>query len=186
MVYPTETLYALGCLATVKKSVRRLNRIKKRPKDNLFPVIVGSVQQARRFFFFSPSELRAAKLFWPGPLSLVLRVKSSSLRNAIGADRIAVRISKNQIASKLARESRAPIVSTSANLSGQYGCFTLRCVKRYFGASSPKPDFFLNGGRLQESLPSTLLIFEKRKWRVLREGKIPSALLQKKLGGEGG
>lgn len=148
IVFPTETLYGLGAIATDAEAVKKIYKIKKRPQEKLLPVIVGSMEQAKEYFAFSPKELKLAKKFWPGPLSIVIKTKSKKLIKALDNDMLAVRFSADPLAGKLALLSGAPIISTSANISGKPGCFTLAAVKRQFAHHEEQPDLFLEGGGL--------------------------------------
>jgi L-threonylcarbamoyladenylate synthase len=175
VVFPTETLYGLGAMSTDSEAVKKIYLIKKRPQEKLLPVIVGSMGQAKKFFVLSRNDLKLAGIFWPGPLSLVLKTRSKRLIKALGNDLLAVRFSADPFAAKLAELCGAPIISTSANMSGKPGCFTVAAVKRQFARSkgSEQPDLFLDGGTLKKSPPSTIVRVEKNKLSLIREGKIP-------------
>ncbi len=185
VVFPTETLYGLAAMATNKKAVGKVYAIKRRPREKLLPVIVGSFAQAQKYFIFSRVELAFARRFWPGPLTLVLKTRSKKLEAAVGGDRVAVRYSANTVAARLAIYAGVPITATSANISGKPGCFTIASVKRQFGrvvggrssAARVDPDLFLNGGTLKRSLPSTIVRVLQGRIIVLREGKVPARRL---------
>lgn len=173
VVFPTETLYGLAAMATNKKAVGKIYTIKGRNKEKFLPVIVGGMAQAEKYFIFDRTERTLAEKFWPGPLSLILRTRSKKIATAMGGGRIAVRWSANRIAAALANGCDVPITATSANLSGKPGCFTVAAVKRQFaGAHLASPVFFMNGGALKKSLPSTIVRIERGHIVVLREGKI--------------
>jgi L-threonylcarbamoyladenylate synthase len=181
VVFPTETLYGLAAMATNKAAVRKVYAIKRRARKKLLPVIVGSFAQAQRYFIFSRVELALARRFWPGSLTLVLNTRSKKLAAAVGGDRVAVRWSANAIAARLAICVGAPITSTSANISGKPGCFTIASVKRQFGRALGNracPDLFLNGDTLKHSLPSTIVRVRRGRIVVLREGKISTKELK--------
>jgi L-threonylcarbamoyladenylate synthase len=177
VVFPTETLYGLAALSTNKKAVKKVYSIKQRPQEKLLPVIVGSMEQAKKYFIFNSNDLKLAQAFWPGPLSLVLKTRSKKIAAALGSNILAVRYPDNSIAASLAELSGAPITSTSANSSGQPGCFTIAVVKEQFaginGGKSTQPDFYLNGGPLKRSLPSTIVRTKKNAIEVIRAGKTP-------------
>ena len=177
VVFPTETLYGLAVMATNKKAVEKVYAIKCRPREKLLPVIVGSFAQAQKYFIFSRVELALARRFWPGPLTLVLKTRSKKLAVAVGGNYVAVRWSANTIAARLAICAGAPITSTSANISGKPGCFTIASVKRQLGARVD-PDLFLNDGTLKRSLPSTIVRVRRGRISVLREGKISTKELK--------
>jgi L-threonylcarbamoyladenylate synthase len=175
IVFPTETLYALGAVATKNKAVKKVYSIKKRPQERLLPVIVGSMEQAKEYFILSGKNLALAKKFWPGPLSIILESRSQKLMKSLGSRFLAVRYPASTIASSLAISSGAPIVSTSANISGMPGCVSIAAIKKQFAAypASPRPDLFMDAGLLKRSLPSTIVQIRKGQLVFIREGKIP-------------
>jgi L-threonylcarbamoyladenylate synthase len=175
VVFPTETLYGLAAMATNSAAVRKVYAIKCRSREKLLPVIVGSFSQAKKYFIFSRAELALAKKFWPGPLSLVLATRSRALAAAVGSDRVAVRYSASTVAARLALLAGAPITATSANVSGKPGCFTVLSAKRQLGHVSGRhasPDMFLDGGKLKQSLPSTIIRVKRNCIITIRDGAV--------------
>ncbi len=181
IVYPTETLYGLGALATDRKAVTKISRVKRRPGKKVLPIIVGNLSQAKKHFMFSKTDLRLAKHFWPGPLSLILKIKSPEIKRALKSKDAVVRFSSGVVASEIALLSGAPIVSTSANISGHSGCFTVSAVKRQFANSAAKPDLYVDGGRLRRSPPSTIIRTQNSKITAIREGKVKIKTLEEFL-----
>jgi len=120
VIYPTETFYALGCLATIHSAVERIFAVKGRPADKPLPLIVSDWDMCGRFLRMRPEEEELARKFWPGPLSIVLDVDPSV--SPLARDRrghSAVRMTPHVIAAELCRGAGAPLVSSSANRSGQ-------------------------------------------------------------------
>ena len=119
VVYPTETFYALGCLATVHAAVERIVSVKGRPADKPLPLIVSDWEMVARFVRLRDEEVALVRKFWPGPLSVVARVDptvSPLARDRAGFS--AVRMTPHVIAAELCREAGGPLVSSSANRSG--------------------------------------------------------------------
>jgi len=183
IVYPTESLYGLGALATDREAVKKIFKIKQRPLGKMLPVIVGSLNQAQRYFVLSKTDLKLARRFWPGPLSLVLKTKSKKIERALNSKYVdvAVRLSASRFASAVAKRAGAPIVSTSANISGKPGCFTVSAAKKQFTHTTIKPDLYIDGGRLKKSPPSTVIRIRGSKIITFREGKIKIKTLEKFL-----
>jgi L-threonylcarbamoyladenylate synthase len=121
VIYPTETLYALGCDATSEKACDRVAEVKGRSEERPLPLIIGGLDMldlvtAEK----SRSLLDLAEAFWPGPLSIL--VKALPELPAWLSDEegyTSVRWSGHPFASELSRRFRKPIVATSANLSGK-------------------------------------------------------------------
>ena len=120
VVYPTETFYALGCLATLHASVERVTAAKGRPDGKPLPIIVSGWDMAARYLRLSGAALELAHAFWPGSLSIVVPVDvsvSPLARDRHG--RSAVRMSPHPVAARLCLEAGAPLISSSANISGR-------------------------------------------------------------------
>jgi len=174
VIYPTETFYALGCLATMHGAVEGVVRAKGRPGDKPLPLIVSDWDMVRRFVRLRGTELVLARQFWPGPLSIVADVDASISPLACDrACRSAVRMSPHPVASALCRLAGAPLVSSSANLSGQPAvCRPDELdpeLLRLSGALVLDAQPWPGGG-----LPSTLVeVLGDGRVRVLRAGAVP-------------
>jgi L-threonylcarbamoyladenylate synthase len=120
VIYPTETFYALGCMATIHPAVERIFAVKGRPTGKPLPLIVSDWEMCERFLRMRPEEEELARKFWPGSLSIVVEVDpdvSPLARDEYG--RSAVRMTPHLVAAELCRGAGAPLVSSSANRSGQ-------------------------------------------------------------------
>lgn len=179
-VYPTETFYALGCLATMHASVERVVAVKGRPAGKPLPVIVADWDMAGSFLLLEGVALDLAHRFWPGPLSIVTRTSAALSPFARdGQGRSAVRMSPHPVATRLCREAGAPLVSSSANLSGRSPvCLPADldpALLRSSGAVVVDAEPWPAGG-----LPSTLVeVVDDRAVRVLRAGAIPAEEIAK-------
>ncbi len=124
VAYPTETFYGLGCLADNTEAVERIFRIKGREEDKPLPLIVADEEMAFEVARTGGTGAAAlapdlAKVFWPGPLTLVLRAGRDFPKGVAPQGKIALRVSSHPTAQALARNLDNPLVSTSANTSGQ-------------------------------------------------------------------
>lgn len=180
VIYPTDTLYAIGCCALDGGAVKGLRAAKGREADKPLPVIVADVAQARSLAAHWPEEAeRLADAFWPGPLSVVVPAASSLPSELLaGAAGVAVRVPASEVARALARLA-GPLVATSANLAGEAPCVTMDLALRAF----PLAALAFDAGPL-DGAPSTIvdLTDPARVFRILREGRIDRALIDAKLG----
>jgi L-threonylcarbamoyladenylate synthase len=80
VTYPTESFYALGTDATNEHAVKKIFRLKGRGKKPI-ALVASDFKQVRKFFHISPAELKLAKKYWPGPLTLLLRPKAFTTPN---------------------------------------------------------------------------------------------------------
>ncbi|WP_052813244.1 L-threonylcarbamoyladenylate synthase [Desulfonatronum thioautotrophicum] len=121
VVYPTETLYALGVDILRPDSVEQVVRLKGRPQDKPLPVLIGALDQLSMVTDHQSADLyRLTRNFWPGPLSILVPARpglSSLLQDQQGF--IAVRWTPHPTAQFLAVQGGAPLTATSANTSGR-------------------------------------------------------------------
>ena len=107
---------------------------------------------------------------WPGPLSLILRAAPIVPVRVRGAgSTVALRCPKDTLCQRLLERIGGPVVSSSANLSGQPPAETADEVVRIFGNQL---DLVLDGGPRQNRLPSTLVDVSDEKPRLLRRGAL--------------
>lgn len=165
VVYPTDTLYALGCNALNEKAILRVYEVKKRPLSNPLPIAVASLEMMKRYAYVDERAEKLAKKFLPGALTLVLK-KKETLPKVLtsGLDKVAIRIPAHKLALKLIEFLDFPLVTTSANISGKAPPASVEEVKI-------KADYIINGGKL-EGTPSTIVDLTSAKPRILRRGKI--------------
>jgi L-threonylcarbamoyladenylate synthase len=153
IIYPTDTLYAVGCLAFDEEAVGRLRVAKGRDRDKALPVIASNLVQTRSLASCWPESAdRLAAAFWPGPLTLVLEARPSlPVALLSGLSTVAVRVPDSQTARVLAGEA-GPLVSTSANMAGEPPLATVDLALLAF----PSVDVVLDMGPLEGS-PSTIV-----------------------------
>ena len=177
VAYPTETFYGLGVRFDNEDALRRLYELKKRPEEKPMPLIIGS-RELLSLIALSPNEsaLELMDKFWPGSLTLLLNAKKDlSPYLTANSGKIAVRIPGESAALYLVREVGFPITATSANPSGMPPAEDADTVIRYFGKGI---DMVIDGGRTAGGLPSTIADVTEKKIKIVREGAIPSRLLE--------
>lgn len=169
VVYPTETVYGLGCLPSDPDATRRVCEVKQRATKPL-PLICSDIEIARKVVHFNPAAEILADRFWPGPLTLVLPSKISySIWVTHGRKSLGIRIPGYRIARELARKSGGVLVSTSANVSGEQSPFSAKEAEIQIGK---KVDLILDGGPSPGQLPSTVLDLTGEELWILRSGPI--------------
>jgi len=123
IIYPTETFWGLGGLGSSPEVVQRIRVLKKRPMHKPFPLIAGSLDQALDFVFLDRPDMELARNFWPGSLSILARASellAPGVRNGLGL--VSIRVPPHAEAAGLCLAAGAPIIATSANVSGQSPC----------------------------------------------------------------
>ena len=121
IAYPTEAVFGLGCDPFNETAVKKLFHVKQRPYEKGVILIAASQEQIKDLVKLDdePWQERVEST-WPGPFTWVLPVKKP-LPDWItgGRDTVAVRVSDHPVVQKLCLAFGGPIVSTSANISGQ-------------------------------------------------------------------
>jgi L-threonylcarbamoyladenylate synthase len=178
VVFPTETAYGLAADATNQDAVDKVCQIKGRVPETL-PTIAATVDMAESMGVI-PKKLRElSEQHWPGPLTILIPAARGSLApGIINNDMIAVRVSSHPVAQALSAGLGAPIVSTSANVSGQPTGYAIEDVQNQFEGREHQPDMYLNMGPLDPSVkPSTIVTVDDYGYpEVLRDGSIDLGL----------
>jgi tRNA threonylcarbamoyl adenosine modification protein (Sua5/YciO/YrdC/YwlC family) len=119
VVLPTDTVYGIGARPDDARATAAIFEAKGRPRDLMLPVLVATVEEARRAAVFDGRAARLAEASWPGPLTLVLPRTDRSAGWDLGGDgtTIGVRIPGHPVALELLRRTGSLAV-TSANRSG--------------------------------------------------------------------
>ncbi len=178
VVYPTDTVYGLGCAPQIPDAAKKVCVIKGRA-DKPLPLACADVKEARRIVEFNPVAERLAERFWPGPLMLVLPAKVDySMWVTHGAKTLGVRVPDHEVSRKLAKLSGGVIVSTSANKSGEKPPNTVGEVMDQVG---DKVDIILDGGQSPGAQPSTVLDLSGEHAWILRQGPITADQIKKML-----
>ena len=178
---PTETVYGLGADARQDHAVARFFEAKSRPTFNPLIVHVMNVDPAREFVDWSDDADRLAGAFWPGPLTLVLPLKTGTgLSPLVTADlpTLAVRMPANPLAQTLLQAFDGPVAAPSANPSGRISPTTPAHV---LAGLDGKIDAILDGGACDVGLESTIIGLNDVP-RLLRPGGLPAAPIEAALG----
>ena len=171
VAFPTDTVYGLGASANVPQAVERVYMVKKRPPNMALPLLLADISQISEVAEpVPPIVWLLADKFLPGALTIVLP-KSKSVSDIItaGGMTVAIRVPAHPVPVALARGSGAPIVGTSANLSGKPSALTADEVKSQFG---DEVDLVIDGGRCPGGKASTVVDVTGETPTILREGAV--------------
>lgn len=184
IIYPTETFYGLGGIATSIVAAERIFELKGRESWKLLPFVASDLKMVLELVE-EPSPLfsRLVESFWPGPLTLVLKTKEKALpKELLGPNNtVAVRIPPLDWLRQIIRRVGCLLISTSANLSGQPPLASFGEVLKIF---RDKVDIIIDGGQTPGDKPSTIIDLTSSEPICLREGKIPLSDIWKILAKE--
>ena len=169
VVYPTETVYGLGCDPLNVQAVKRILDVKGDRKKPL-PILAASIADANKVAFVSLDGKRLAAKFWPGPLTMVFP-KKPALSDVVtfGWNSVGLRIPDNHVALRLTRLSGGLLIGSSANRTGEE---PPRSFQEISEELKGMVDVVLDGGAAAQGKPSTVADLTSEKLRILREGPI--------------
>jgi tRNA threonylcarbamoyl adenosine modification protein (Sua5/YciO/YrdC/YwlC family) len=171
IAFPTDTLYGLGCSLFDVSAVEMVARLKRRDPSL---AVISLIPEPRQVYGLardvSETAERLMRQFWPGPLSLIFvaaAIVPPRVRGAGGT--VALRCPKDTLCERLLDRIGGPVVSSSANLSGQPPAETAEDVMRIFGNQL---DLVIDGGPRKGGRPSTLVDVSGPRARLLRRGAV--------------
>ncbi|MDE1857950.1 MAG: threonylcarbamoyl-AMP synthase [Thaumarchaeota archaeon] len=168
VVYPTDTVYGLGCDPFDEEAVGRLFRAKGRGSKAV-PVLCSSEGKAAELVALNPASLQLARAHWPGPLTIVapLRVKVPAQLTQ-GTGNLGVRVPGLRACIRLIDACGGWLAGTSANRSGSPSSRTAGEALDQLGDSV---DLILDGGAL-EGKESTVVQVSGDAVTILRTGPV--------------
>ena len=181
VIYPTETLYGLGGDCFSPKVIKRIFAIKYRSFSNPLSVVVSDLDMLDKIAKEKPSIFNTlANNFWPGALTLVLKAAPLLPSELLGpGGTIAVRLTGLTWLRRLIFFCGFPLISTSANVSGQPSILE---PDQAYALFKGKVDLVIDGGRLSGDRPSTIVDLTLPEPKILREGVISKEVLLPYLG----
>lgn len=171
-VLPTETVYGLGANALDGKAVAKIFAAKNRPSFNPLIVHVADLNAAEKLGQFDARARSVAKMFWPGPLTLVVKkidhCPVSELVTA-GLESIAIRVPAHPVMRDVLQTAGVPVAAPSANASGEPSATTPEHVMQSLGE---RAEFILAAGTCAVGLESTVLDLTGEIPVILRPGAV--------------
>jgi L-threonylcarbamoyladenylate synthase len=176
---PTETVYGLAAQVFDPQALAKVFEAKGRPFFDPLIVHLASVSELDQVAQPNPRALELARLFWPGPLTLVLPKQPGVPDLATsGLPTVALRIPDHPATLALLKQS-GPLAAPSANLFGRVSPTTADHVREQLG---DKVSLILDGGPCRVGLESTILDLSRGRPRILRPGGLPLETLEAVLG----
>lgn len=167
VVFPTDTVYGIGCDPYNQNAVKSIYQIKNRDVSKLFPILGFSKKELSEIAIFDKRAIKIAEKYWPGEITLVLKLKDEKLRETLKLDKkIAVRVPDNECVLSILKECKL-MVGTSANISDSESFKDPNeCIRNISGY-----DLFVDGGIIPSKGESTVIEIDK-EIRVLRQGNV--------------
>jgi L-threonylcarbamoyladenylate synthase len=178
---PTETVYGLAADASNADAVAKIYAAKGRPDFNPLIVHVADQSAAESLAEFSPMAQQLAQAFWPGPLTLVLPLRTDAdIAGAVtaGLPTIALRCPAHPVMQALLKKTGLNIAAPSANKSGGISPTRAEHVLAGLGGAVP---MILDGGPCSAGLESTIVAVRDKGWQILRPGPVTAADIERVL-----
>lgn len=181
VAFPTETVYGLGANALDAEAAAKIYAAKGRPSDNPLIVHIAEIEDLDAIAKEVSEKGRAlAKIFWPGPLTMIFR-KSENVPYGTtgGLDTVAIRMPEHPIARAVIRAGGGYIAAPSANTSGRPSPTTAAHVVEDLAG---KVEMILDGGSVGIGLESTIVDLSEAVPTILRPGYITKEQLEDVVG----
>ncbi|MCX6639886.1 MAG: L-threonylcarbamoyladenylate synthase [bacterium] len=180
IIYPTETVYGLGCLASITQAIDRIAELKGSADGANYLLLVKSADSLRRYCRIIPQlALDLARRFWPGPLTLILPAVSGLHSRLVGpTGGVAVRMSSYPWCIELMDRLGEALISTSANQTRAPAPDSPKVLDKELVA---RVDAVIDGGVLS-GMPSTLLDLCADPPVLLRIGAISRQEIESVIG----
>tara|TARA_B110000003_G_scaffold23107_1_gene22192 strand:+ start:218 stop:796 length:579 start_codon:yes stop_codon:yes gene_type:complete len=164
--YPTEAVFGLGCIINNKNSINKILDLKKRDASKGLIVISDNIEKVRNlinddhFKLFVQNSGAAVPTTWLCPASKIVLSEVTG-----GSNKIAIRITRHEASCNLCKLLDSPIISTSANVTGEKPMTNMEEILDYFGNNI---DYVINDRIGESTKPSRILDLITKK--VLRDG----------------
>lgn len=167
-IFPTDTVYGIGCDPYNKESVKKIYDIKSRDISKSVPVLAYSKEVAAKIVHFDKLSKKIIEKFWPGPLTIILKLTDEKIKKSLNLkDKIAIRVPNNKCTLELLKKCNF-LVGTSANISGDLPYTNPdECFKNLHNY-----DIFIDGGTITSESESTIIEIEDEEIKIIREGSL--------------
>ena len=178
VIFPTDTVYGIGCRFDAAKAIKRIYQIKGTPKTQPFPILVSNLNQVKKLARVTKVADLLIKKYWPGGLTIILNARHPERERRIYSDssatpqndisKVGFRMPDSDFIRSFINKVGVPIIGTSANFYGQKPA-------KSFKDLDPKlvglADFVIKG-RCQKGIESTVVDTTVDPPKILRQGAI--------------
>lgn len=177
VLHPTETCYGLTADVFSEQAVKKVYALKDMAESKPVSIMVSSLEEAVKYGNFSEKALELAREYWPGPLTIIVpRTELLPTYLNRGVSTVGVRCPDHEITQDLLREFGGPLITTSANRTGEPQAYDVETF--LIGRDADEeggngiPDAIIDMGHIPEIDPSTIVEVIGDEIKVLRNGPI--------------
>lgn len=172
IVYPTDTAFGIGCRMDNEAAIRRLFAIRRRPESQATPVLLDSLEMAKRYIRELPEnvEKKLIQHYWPGALTIVLQSDVTKVPELVrgGTTTIGIRIPNHETTLSLINGMNVPLIGPSANFHGEATPYRFEDLDP---ALLKLVDYVLLG-ECPVKQASTVVDCTVTPWKILRQGAV--------------
>lgn len=180
VVFPTETVYAIGTNGFDENAIRKIYEVKNRPFNKPISLLVSDLEMVRKLAKnITKEEEKLMKAFFPGPFTIVLE-KSNLVPDILtsNGNTVGIRMPDDDTALNIIKLAGVPIAAPSANITGKKSGTNITDIFSDFGESV---DFYVDGGESKLGIGSTIVKMVDGKPIILRQGSISEREIQEVL-----
>ena len=177
---PTETVYGLAANAYSNLAVKKIFKLKKRPRNNPLIVHYANINNLKKDCLINENFIKLYKKFSPGPITYILKLKKNSKISKYVSNKkknLAIRFPNHKVLNNLLKKLNYPLAAPSANISTRLSAVQASDVKEEFGK---KIRYILDGGKCNIGLESTIIDL-RDKPKILRLGGLEVVKIKKIL-----
>lgn len=172
VIYPTDTVYGIGCRIDEPSAIARLYALRRRPETQASPVLSASLAMLEPFLQPIDENVvtKLLKPYWPGALTVILTCRSEKLSPLVrgGTDTLGVRVPNHLLTIEMIEGVGVPIIGTSANFKGER---TPTALEELDPELVKLVDFVVPG-KCYAKEASTVIDVTNRPWKIVRQGAI--------------
>ena len=172
IIAPSDTCYGFIADATRAEGVEQVIAIKKRRPEKSFLIMVSSIEMAESIAEVSDLAKEMMRKYLPGSLTIVLPRKKSKQLYGVYRDSIGIRIPNHNLCLDLIKELNRPLITTSANLTGENPAYCIDTLMEQIPMLKDAPLIMLDGGELVQNPPSTIIRIDQNGISLLRQGPV--------------
>ena len=183
-IFPTDTVYGIGCDALNINAVNKLYIAKKRNLNNPINILVSNINMVKKFVIsINKIEEKLINEFWPGDLTIVFE-KSNIVPDILTANlnTVGIRMPNNKVCLDIIDRFGSPVATSSANIAG-YEPYT-NINDNIINDFKDSVNFIIDNGKTYSGVPSTIVKVQKNFVKILRIGSISTEDISRVLGGK--
>ncbi len=180
IIFPTDTVYGMGCDPAQAAAVRRIFELKQR-RDKPLPILASSIEVVSEVAEATEEALELGASFWPGALTLILKRRKGKFEEAtLGLATLGIRVPNHGVPLRIAESTGGFLVGTSANVSGGKSPARLEEIPADL---LQRVESYIQGGPCRLGRESTVVDATRHPPAIVREGALNRDLIEEYLRG---